>query len=468
MLKLFFKFSYGTWVSAALSFFTTPIVTALIIPEEFGKAAMFTLAINFLMQIVQLGTDQSFVRFFFEKPENERNRLFWTCLYCPLLLTGIFTVFILIFWKSLSNLLFEKPDFKAIVLLSVCLFLAVAERFTTLVVRMKQRGNLFSTVKIVNSVVSVVVIILYAHYVARDFHAILSATMCALVISCIITIIAERKWFKLKINISKNDIKSILRYGLPFVPIFIIDWLFEGMDKVALRSWSSFEEIGLYSAAFKFVAPLTILQAGFCTFWAPVAIQKYEENNANTYFFEYAFKNILFLMLIAAIGLILCKDVVVLLFAPSYRSATQIMPFLVFIPFMYTLSEITGVGISFKKQTYWGIIVFSVAALVNLVGNYFLVPVYGAKGAAASTAIAYVVFFLLRTYFSVRLFPMKFRISKLFISLGILVGTSFINTFYKPPWYINLSILLFALIIYYNQLIEVYQWLTKNSKEGTF
>ncbi len=68
---------------------------------------MFTLAFNLLLNISLLGTDQSFVRMFYEKPEEERRNLLWESLM-PSLSVG-FIVFIIIglFWKELSFVLFE-------------------------------------------------------------------------------------------------------------------------------------------------------------------------------------------------------------------------------------------------------------------------------------------------------------------------------------------------------------------------
>jgi O-antigen/teichoic acid export membrane protein len=465
MLKLFINFSYGSWISAAISFFTTPIITALIIPDEFGKSAMFTLAIGFFMQIVQLGSDQSFVRFFYDKPENKRNRLFWTCLYIPLILTTIFSLSILLFWKAISNYLFETSDFTAVLLLSICLYLSVAERFTTLVVRMKQRGNLFSIIKVINSVVNVLVIIFYVYNVAYDFHAILFGTIISLFVSIIISIITERKWFNIKISLDKNEIKPILLYGIPFVPIFIISWVFQGMAKIALRSWSTYEEIGLFSTALKVTAPLTILQTGFLSFWVPLAMQKYNQNNADTKFFEDVFNNLSFFLFFLSVGLILIKDILILFFAPSYRVVSQIMPFLVFIPLLYSLAEITGLGISFKKKTYLGLVVSSISAIVNLIGNYFLVPLYGAKGAAVSTCIAYLFLFILRTLFSIRLFPMKLQINKFLLSLCVLIVMAYINTFFLSLWYLNLIFLIIVSVIYNNELISNIKYLFTKTAE---
>jgi len=93
-IKSFFQFSIGQWIAAFISFITTPIITWLIIPAEFGKASMFTLAFNLLLTIALLGVDQSFVRMFYERPEDDRRNLFWESLL-PRLTVG-FVIFIVI------------------------------------------------------------------------------------------------------------------------------------------------------------------------------------------------------------------------------------------------------------------------------------------------------------------------------------------------------------------------------------
>lgn len=75
MIKLILKFSYGSFLTAAISLFTTPVITALIIPEEFGKAAMFTLVYSLLLQFFLLGIDQSYVRYFYSKKDIKNSHL---------------------------------------------------------------------------------------------------------------------------------------------------------------------------------------------------------------------------------------------------------------------------------------------------------------------------------------------------------------------------------------------------------
>lgn len=83
-------------------------------------------------------------------------------------------------------------------------------------------------------------------------------------------------------NISSKKLKhskfKILKYSYPLLLTTLITWLFQSIDKVALRHWSDFQELGLYAAAFKIVALLSVVQIGFSTFWTPVCYERFEKN----------------------------------------------------------------------------------------------------------------------------------------------------------------------------------------------
>ena len=128
------------------------------------------------------------------------------------------------------------------------------------------------------------------------------------------------------------------------------------------------------------IAILNILQSSFATFWVPVAYEKYEKNPEDTKFFSNINDIVSFLMFGVGIGLILFKDIIVLLLGEKYRVASYIMPFLVFMPVLYTMSEVSVGGINFKKKPKYHIIIASLACLFNVVGNSILVPILGPKG----------------------------------------------------------------------------------------
>ncbi|WP_233186833.1 oligosaccharide flippase family protein [Petrotoga sp. SL27] len=160
-------------------------------------------------------------------------------------------------------------------------------------------------------------------------------------------------------------------------------------------------------------------------------------------------------MFVFGLLIVVFKDVIFLLLESSYRQAAGISSFLILMPIMYTVSETTVVGINFKKKTYWHMLIASVAAGVNVFGNLMLVPVYGAKGAAFSTGVSYIVFFCLRTLISRRLFPVNYHLGKFFISTFVFVIVAFINTFVSNMFFQIVSAvlgLMVVMFVYRNQV----------------
>ena len=429
-IKSFFEFSMGQWIAAFISFIATPIITWLIIPEEFGKAAMFTLAFNLLLNVALLGADQSFVRMFYERSEDKRRNLLWEAILPSMTVGALLFIAIGVFWKDVSFVLFgDNSKFLPILLLGTTVLIGVLERFATLAIRMKKRGIAFSNLRIVNGVVNAVFTILYAVLVSRTFYAIIVGLFFSHIASLLLAVWFEKDmWFR-RLHIDFRAIKHILRYGIPFVPAFLINWLFQSIDRLALRSYCNFTEIGIYTAAFKMVAVMSLIQSGFTTFWTPVAFESYQKEPDNKKTFEKVSCFIAAAMFVFGMLVVVFKDVIFLLLESSYRQAAGVSSFLILSPIMYTVSEVTVVGINFKKKTHWHILIAAVCASTNVLGNLWLVPTYGAKGAALSTGLSYIIFFSMRTFISKRLYEVDYDLARYFLATTIFVIIAFINTF---------------------------------------
>ncbi len=448
-IKSFFQFSMGQWIAALISFITTPITTWLIIPEEFGKASMFTLAFNLLLNIALLGADQSFVRMFYERSEDKRRDLLWDSLLPSLSIGVVVFVVIGIFWEELSFVLFgDYTHFLPIFLLGVTILVGILERFSTLVVRMKKRGIAFSTLRVVNGVTNATFTILYALFFSRTFYAVIVGLFFSHIITSILAIYFEKElWFG-KFKIDFSSIKAIVKYGIPFVPTFLITWLFQSFDRLALRNFSDFTEIGLYSAAFKVVAVMNLIQTGFTTFWTPTSYENYENTPESTGIFEKTSLFISAAMFTFGMLIVVFKDAIFLLLESSYRQAAGISSFLILMPIMYTVSEVTVVGINFKKKTYWHMLIATISAGANIFGNFMLVPIYGAKGAALSTGISYIIFFGMRTIISKRLYKVNYHLGKFYFSTVIFVVVAFINTFVNSLFLQVLSAVIGLIVVF--------------------
>jgi O-antigen/teichoic acid export membrane protein len=241
-------------------------------------------------------------------------------------------------------------------------------------------------------------------------------------------------------------------------------WFFTSIDRISLRQYTNFEQVGLYSAAFKVVSVMNLIQTGFISYWIPLAYERYEKNSENKEFFRKA--NLAASVVTFLFGMLVLsfKDILFLILAKTYREASYIAPFLVLAPLLDTLSLTTMLGINFKKKTYWHLVVASISAVANYAGNTLLVPSLGAKGAAISTGLSYIVYFMARTLIAERLYPVGFKLNKILLGIIATIAVAYVGTFYRS---IKLNVIAGAAGIISIMLIykDEIAWVIKNREK---
>lgn len=438
LLSKFISFSYGNWLGIVVGLISTPVITRLLSPEEFGKASMFTLALNILMIFILFGFDQGFVRFFYEEIEENRTKLLYFSISLPALLLILVSIVILLNYRYISIFLFGEVDRNNIYILVLGLIFFVIYKFATLVIRMKQRGHIYSMLELLNKILNLVFIVFIYNAIDQSYRVIIYAMVFTYVVLAIVSVFTEIKFWNFR-SINKlslqNSYKDIFHYSYPLLLTAILTWLFQSFDKIALTKWSSFYEVGLYAAAFKIVAILNVLQVSFTTFWAPVKFERFNKNPNDVNFFSRISKLVSFVMFLVAIVTISLTDFFVLLLGFEFREAISVIPFLVFMPIMYTISETTVNGIAFFKKSKWNVVIAAVCCLLNILGNWILVPDFAAVGAAISTAASYILFFTLRTIISLKYYKVDYGLIRVVIFILFLIFYSFFQLF-------NISVIL--------------------------
>lgn len=444
LLKKFLEFAFGNGIVLILGFISSPITTRLINPNEMGKFSMFNTFTNLFLVIVLLGLDQSYVRYYFDENERDRGYLLRKCIIMPILLNIILSILMMIFYKQISFYIIEQESFIFILILIIHMFFSIVNRFALLSIRMQQKAKLYSLMNIVTKIVNILSILaLFIIFKDNYQTMVLALVIATIVVTLIMLYIDKDEWFDKKKIILKTNTKEIIKYGIPFIFSMSVTWIFQSIDRVSIKHFSGYSELGLYSGAMTIISLLNALQGAFTTFWLPVAYEKYANDSEDTEFFSKINKYITIIMIFIAIALITSKDIIVFLLGKEYRDAAYIFPYLVFMPIMYTISETTVLGINFKKKTKYHIYIAVICAICNFGGNVLLVPKFGAIGAAISTGISYIIFFALRTYLSNRYYKVDYDLKK----MGICTFLTYILATYSSFNKLNIWILLFAIFI---------------------
>lgn len=413
-------FAFGPVSIAGVSLITVPLTAWYFRAEDIGKISMLQIGVSFCLLFFSLGLDQAYVREYHDR-ENKQS-LFISCAL-PGLIFLVFTLagFLIFNTEILSEWIFGTKNIAYSVMLAVCFVAAFVGRFLALILRMQERGWAFSVSQLIPKLTFLAVITMF---IAQNEKLGLGQLLAANTIGFIVVVVmflgnTRKECYCSLQKISLHEQLELLKFGVPLVISGAAFWGMTSLDKVFLRNYSSFEELGLYSVIASFAGVAVVLQNIFTTVWAPTA---YKWNSKGVTIAEYQKVvdqvHAVVVMIFAFAGMF--SWILKYLLPVEYASGQYIVLACLIYPLLYSLSETTGVGIGIARKSIWSMIAMVVAVIVNLILNYWLVPLHGAGGAAIATGLSFFALFIFRTELSAK-FGMEFRRKKLYLSILLCV-----------------------------------------------
>lgn len=431
-LKHFLIIGSGTLINMILGLITTPLITRIVDPIEYGQLSIFTMYSDIAVMILCMGLDQALVRYYYERKDMDYKRaLLFRCIKLPVLISILVSIVIII----LSACSVVKFEFNSLIMIMLCIYTAVQliYRFSLLIVRLEYKSKVYSSLTILRKATYVFIILPLVLLIKKEYLLLLVIANIVAAGICMVgsIIVQKRIW-----NYFENDDQrchisytELLRYAYPYIISMGITTIFQAIDKISLNIYCTYSEVGIYSSTMSLVHIFAIVQTTFNTLWAPMAVEHYTNDKNDRGFYQNGNQIITVVMFFIGISLILIKDIFAVLLGSKYREAAYILPFLIFNPIMYTISETTVTGLVFMKKSKMQVVVAAGACVTNIIGNIILVPPLGCQGAAISTGIAYIVFFTLRTMLSNKYFYVDFKLPKFYLITGVVSIYALYNMF---------------------------------------
>jgi O-antigen/teichoic acid export membrane protein len=461
--KIFLKFSVGTWINAIISVVSIPVITWFIDPAEVGKATIFTISYNLLVNILLLGVDQSFVRFFNESLSNDKTKLLVNSIAPTAIAIVISISAIEIFREHLSVVFFSSNEYAFIVdLLSMVLAVGCVNRYALLMLRMQNKAIAYSAVQVVLSSSNLIITILLVIFFSKTFLSVVIGFTASQVFAMLLAVSLEwNLWKKVIASVAQLDkkyIKELLVYGIPFIPTLAFDWIFQSSDRTILRIYSTFTEIGIYATASRVASALNILQTSFSTFWIPFVFERFAKNENDKSFYPQIFNAVAGAFLLAIQAAIASKELIPYVLPTSYYGSITIFTPLLFVPMFYALSDITSVGINLRRKTIYHFYILITCSVVSVSSGILLIPALGAKGAVISTFLSFFAFFTMRSVFGLTLYklPLDWRNFIFVFTLTLMITA--VSFFYPafPIYWVCIPSSVLTLFIYKSTLKNLF------------
>ena len=395
-LKLFVEnflvYGLGGIISKMIPLIMVPIVTRIMpTTDYFGISDLSNTIVSFGCAIAVMGMYDAMYRMFFEKDdENYKRKVCSTALVFTLATSIIVFLILLILKDLIAQYFFSDCQYAYVVYLSAMATLVGATNaIISAPTRMQNKRKVFLITNTVSPLLSYSIsipMLLAGHYViALPLASVISGMTMEFAFGMM-----NRNWFRPRL-FDKKILAQLLVIAIPLLPNFLIYWVFNSCDKVMITNMIGIGEAGIYSVGAKLGLASQLIYIAFAGGWQFFAFSTMKDKNqveTNSRIFEYlGVISFIATSFICAWSFAIFK----ILFTQDYLSGYVVAPYLFLAPLMQMLFQVAANQFLVVKKTWPNMFVLSVGAVLNIVFNYFLIPVLGIEGASIATLMGYVV-----------------------------------------------------------------------------
>lgn len=399
-LKKIIGFAIGPIGTSALGLITVPIVAWLYSSEDIGRLAVLQVVMSSAVLLFSLGLDQAYIRNYHES--KHKAILLKTSVAPGLTLLACTLLICSIFPSTISNLLFGIDSASISLLVALYILTGFITRFIAIILRMQEKGLSFSLSQLLPKILLLLILGCYATYsIGLSLYYLIAANVASTSIAALFFILKTKTSWReaLNVSIDKKQLKPMLLFGVPLIISGLSYWGLTAMNTIFMRNTSTFDQLAIYSVAISFASVGGVFRSIFSTVWAPT-VYKWEHEGVAIEKIRSTTDQITLSISILFCVTALLSFTINFILPSKYFEVQYILISCMAYPLFYTLSEATGIGSGILRKSNHTLFSSCAIMIINLLGIYYLVPLYGASGAAISTALSSWLYLIIRTEIS--------------------------------------------------------------------
>jgi O-antigen/teichoic acid export membrane protein len=382
------NFFLGKLATKGLGLISMPVFTRLLSEKDYGIVAVCMASIGILSKVITLNASNAVSRYYYEKEHEDFPVYLSSLLQFQGVLVFIAFIGLFLFQGLILDLL-NLPSELVYFLAMGIFFLSIKPIYQQFLVATKQsRPYVWVNVSQSYGGFGLSWALLLIFHGAGYFLRLAGVAVTQLITGfwMLVYIIRETK-FK---QIIWRHISYSLKFALPRMPYVLSATLLAQFDRMMLSSMASPEAAGLYHVGYNVgMLPMLAIQAltpAFLpNFYQLMNQGRFKQvNNINV--------KIFWIVTGFAIAVMFLGYPLIYIMADSkFHEAEKIVPLVVLGYVFFGLAGVYNRFIGYYKDTILQSIAAVLAAGVNVILNYWLIPIYGIEAAAIATVIAYAV-----------------------------------------------------------------------------
>lgn len=395
---------YASELSSAIKMLLLlPLLTHLLIPHDYGIWAQTSVFIATAMAVIVMGTDNAVYSITRLLSINDVNRLMASWF---VYIIGIFIIFVLIssiYYIDIIKIYYGVANDGS--KLFLCIIYYIASSLCVLYIknyfRSVDRLILYSKIIIFYNFIYILNIII-AYFFKQDIYGLLIQIST---LDFLFTIIFYK--FQIKklhaFKFKKEYLYELVLFGYKIMPVSIGMCILNYLDRFFLVKYSNLEEIATYSISYSigYFSSLLIINPLWMQYTSDLKLinSNIESKDSELYYIflrRSFFISIPFLILIYKFS----SSFTELILEKSYNLNVDIVVIIMFSYIMHMLS--TGIEFRFNLRKLQIIpnIVIIISCFINLLLCFHLIPNQSIFGAALSTALTFIIQFLILYFLS--------------------------------------------------------------------
>lgn len=405
--------SSDKFLRSGILFILTIFVAQYLGPEKFGTLNYVLSIIGIFYIFSALGLEPIIVKKIVES-KKKSNLILSTSLILRLL-SSFFCYSILFILLNLLN--FDQELLNYTLIIGLTLFFKSTEVFFSYF-----NAKLLSKKIIISQFIGLFFLVAFQTILLINKSELIyffwSYLLEVLIVSILIVIIYFKNnnfnnFFIFKIHLAKNLI--LKSWPILFSGIGIIVYM--RIDQIMLGTMVSQKSVGIYSAAVRISEIWHFIPKIILISITPYLINFYNKDIKKFRFEVIKFIKLnIFISLVISIFIYLFSEIIVsILFGQNYVDSIQIVKIHIWSTILVSIGVISSQWYILSNNQMYSFIYIFLGAIVNVILNFYLIPIYGASGAAVATLISYslvTIFFDLLLFKTRKLFKIKIMVLK--------------------------------------------------------
>ncbi|NLP19143.1 MAG: oligosaccharide flippase family protein [Bacteroidales bacterium] len=442
-------YGFSSVLGRLLNYLLVPLYTRLFLPEVYGIVTELYAYVTFLLILLTYGMETGLFRFGNDK--QNFNKVYSSILFSLSVTSSLFIIIVLVFLEPIASAMqySEHPEYILWMALIVALDAFTSIPFARL--RLENKAWKFAIIKLINICTNIGFNLFFLIYCPKLLNSnpdsfILNiyspnigvgyVFISNLLANIITLIILLPEIFNVKIQVDFKLLKTILKYSLPLLVAGFAGMINETLDRVMLKhlvpeELNPMAQLGIYGANYKLAVLMTLFIQMFRYAAEPFFFQNKNESNARQLYAK-ATKYFIIFGLMIFLGVMFYIDIIKYFISPNYHEGLKVVPILLIANLFLGIFFNFSIWYKLNDMTKYGAWLAIFGAVITIVLNLVLVPIYGYVGAAWATLVCYFLMTLLSFYWGQKYYKVPYEVGNGVFYFVLALSLYFVSVFLKP------------------------------------